>query len=206
MPLRKKSFGVLAAAVLVFGLVGCKQTPEMKTVEPPESGWTHEQISEVTYLCGEPFSLPCRLEDIPDKLECGELKTIDDRYITVNGEKTSYYEMLLRYNGELAGKACCYDDGNDKIVFFVQIRSMVVNKPLFVLNGIYQETDFKSTTEALGAKTFNKDDTAQFNYIYNISNPKYPEEKIMLTSTDEENILFLTYSLFDTKESDDKNN
>lgn len=206
MRLRKKSFGVLAAAVLVFGLVGCKQTPEMKTVEPPESGWTHEQISEVTYLCGEPFSLPCKLEDIPDKFECGEIKTVDDRYITVNGEKTSYYEMLLMYNDELAGIACCYDDGNDKIVFTVQIRSMVVNKPLLVINGIYQETDFKRTTEALGVKLFNKDDTAQFNYIYNISNPKYPEERIMLTSTDEENILFLTYSLFDTKESDDKNN
>lgn len=210
MPLRKKSFGILAAVTLVCGLVGCQagaaQAETQKTVEPPESGWTHEQISEVTYFCGEPFSLPCKLEDITDKLECGELKTVDDRYITVNGEKTSYYQMLLMYNDELAGIACCYDDGNDKIVFTVQIRTMVVNKPLLVINGTYQGTDFKRTTEALGVKLFNKDDTAMINYIYNISNPEYPEEKIVLTSTDEEIILFFTYSLFDTKQSDDKNN
>ena len=89
--------------------------------------------------------------------------------------------MSLMYNEKLVGKACCYDDGNDKIVFAVQIRSMVVNKRLLEINGIYQETDFKHTTKALGVNIIN------------------PEEKIILTSTDEENILFFTYSLFDLK-------
>ncbi len=172
---------------------------EIKIIEPPEDGWTHEQLSEVMYLCGESFSLPCKPDDISDRFECGELKKVDDGYITVNGEKTSYYEMSLMYNDELVGKACCYDDGNDKIVFAVQIRSMVVNERLLVLNGIYQETDFKHTTEALGVKIFNKEDIAKFKYIYNIFNPEYPEEKIILTSTDEEIILFFTYSLFDFK-------
>ena len=57
MPL-KKFLAVLAAACLTLSVVGCQQngagikTAEMKTIEPPESGWTHEQISEVTYLCG----------------------------------------------------------------------------------------------------------------------------------------------------------
>lgn len=182
-----------------------EQANEMKTIEPPEDGWTHEQLSEVMFLCGESFSLPCKPEDISDKFECGELKAVDDGYITVNGEKTSYCEMSLMYNDKLAGKACCYDDGNDKIVFAVQIRSMVVNKQLFVINGIYQETDFKRTTEALGVNIVNKEDIAKFKYIYNIFNPEYPEEKIILTSTDEESILFFTYSLFDLKAySDDQ--
>jgi len=172
---------------------------EIKTIEPPEDGWTHEQLSEVMYLCGESFSLPCKPEDISDKFECGELKKVDDGYITVNGEKTSYYEMSLIYNDELVGKACCYEDGNDKIVFAAQIRSMVVNERLLVLNGIYQETDFKRTTEALGVKILNKEDIDKYKYIYNIYNPEYPEEKIILTSTDEETILFFTYSLFDFK-------
>lgn len=208
MPLRK-FFAVLAAVCLTLSMAGCQQNDvsaevkpaEMKTIEPPESGWTHEQISEVTYLCGKPFSLPCKLEDISDKFECGELKTVDDRYITVNGEKTSYYEMSLMYNDELAGKACYYDDGNDKIVFLVQIRSMVVKERLLVLNGIYQETDFKRTTEALGVKTLNKEDIDKFKYVYDILNPEYPEEKIILTSTDEKTILFFTYSLFDLKKN-----
>ena len=203
----KKLLAVLAAACLVFGMVGCQQnnvsteieTVKMKTIEPPEDGWTHEQLREVMYLCGESFSLPCKLEDISDKFECGELKTVDDRYIIVNGEKTSYYEMSLMYNDELAGKACYYDDGNDKIVFLVQIRSMVVKERLLVLNGIYQETGFKRTTEALGVKTLNKEDIDKFKYVYDILNPEYPEEKIILTSTDEKTILFFTYSLFDLK-------
>ncbi len=208
MPL-KKFFAVLAAACLVFGMVGCQQngagikTAEMKTIEPPESGWTHEQLSEVMYLCGESFSLPCKLEDISDKFKCGELKAVDDGYITVNGEKTSYYEMSLMYNDELVGKSWCYDDGNEKIVFAVQIRSMVVKEQLLVLNGIYQETDFKRTTEALGVKIYNREDMSMFNYIYDVLNPEYPEEKIYLTSTDEEIILFFTYSLFEFKKNND---
>lgn len=204
----KKFLAVLAAACLVFSTVGCQQNDvsaeqngteaaEMKTIDSPENGWTHEQLSEVMYLCGESFSLPCKPEDISNKFECGELKAVVGAYITVNGEETDYYEMSLMYNDELVGKACCYDDGNDKVVFAVQIRSMVVNERLLVLNGIYQETNFKRTTEALGVNIFNKEEA--FKYSYNISNPKYPEEKIILTSTDEEIILFFTYSLFDFK-------
>ena len=210
----KRILSLFAAFAVMLSLSACQpndtgqdmqvlavveQANEMKTIESPEDGWTHEQLSEVMFLCGESFSLPCSLEDISDKFECGELKKVDDSYISVDGEKTSYYEMSLMYNEKLVGKACCYDDGNDKIVFAVQIRSMVVNKRLLEINGIYQETDFKRTTKALGVNIINKEDIAKFKYIYNIFNPKYPEEKIILTSTDEENILFFTYSLFDLK-------
>ena len=92
----KRILSLFAAFAVMLSLSACQpkdtgqdmqvlavveQANEMKTIESPEDGWTHEQLSEVMFLCGESFSLPCSLEDISDKFECVELKKVDDSYI-----------------------------------------------------------------------------------------------------------------------------
>lgn len=215
MPL-KKFFTVLAAACLVFGMVGCRQsdvptgvkTAEMKTIEPPESGWTHEQISEVTYLCGKPFSLPCKLEDLPDDFEIGEIYSRDKSYITVNGQDSDYYDATLLLDGEGAGLAHYYENGEDKIVFGIDLHPYLDKRDILVINGINQNSLFSEVEQALGKFVVRDYDIPCF-YDNMIISSEYPEEHIRvmiindyeneMAIIDEEGIIGFCYSLFEAK-------
>lgn len=74
----KKFFAVITAVCLVFCMVGCQQndvsaeqdvqdsieTVEIKTIEPPENGWTLEDLLSVTYIYGNQITLPCTVESL----------------------------------------------------------------------------------------------------------------------------------------------
>ncbi|MBQ8568035.1 MAG: hypothetical protein IJ446_02330, partial [Oscillospiraceae bacterium] len=66
----KQALALLAATIMMSCAAACdggteaETATEMKTIEPPQDGWTKEQLNEVMYLMGEPFSLPCKLEEI----------------------------------------------------------------------------------------------------------------------------------------------
>ncbi|MDE6132106.1 MAG: hypothetical protein K2G04_01835, partial [Oscillospiraceae bacterium] len=75
----KKFFAVLAAACLIWGMVGCQQNDdvlteqsvqnsieisEMKTIEPPQNGWTLEDLLSVTYIYGNQIISPYTLESL----------------------------------------------------------------------------------------------------------------------------------------------
>lgn len=213
MPLRKKKFfAVLAAACLVFGLVGCQQnnvstgieTAAMKTIEPPESGWTHEQISEITYLYGEPFSLPCKLEDLPCDFEIGKIRyrnkdTVLHTYITVNEQDTGFYDAQLLLDGESTGLVFYYENGTDKIVFGVDLSPDLYGRDILVINGINQNSLFPEIKRALG-ENFTQDTDISCLYSYTVTNSEYPEEYVKFISFNEdEEIAGFCYSLFEIK-------
>lgn len=211
--LKKKFLAVFAAACLAFGLVGCQQTPEMKTVEPPESGWTHEQISDVTYLCGKPFSLPCKLEDLPDDFKILKSVQRDNAYITVNGQDSDYYDAWLQIDGNDVGLAHYYEDGTDKIVFSIDISPDLYGRDILVINGINQNSLFSEVKQMLGEFSLVDYDIPCF-YDCKINNSEYPEEhiRVMIINDyedeemgiiDEEGIIGYCYSLFEIK---NKNN
>lgn len=214
MPLRnKKTLAVLAAACLLFGLVGCKadagQDKAQKTVEPPESGWTHEQISEVTYLCGEPFSLPCKLEDLPDDFEISKLVPQDNAYITVSGQDKDCYNAWLQVDGDYVGLAHYYEDGMDKIVFSIDFPQDLYGRDILVINGVNQNSLFSEVEQALGKFVPVDYDIPCF-YDHTIINSEYPGEhiRVMIINDyedeemgiiDEEGIIGFSYSLFEVK-------
>lgn len=215
MPLRNKKFlTMLAAACLVFVMAGCKQnheTAEMKTIEPPESGWTHEQISVVTYLCGKPFSLPCTLEDLTDDFKIGSEDFQDNSYITVNGQDSNFYTAHLLLDGESAGRAHYYENGEDKIVFCIDLSPDLYGRDIFVINGINQNSLFSEVKQALG-ESFVLDTDIDIPCFYDLAiiNSEYPEEhiRVMILNdyegiTDDgiidEGIIGFCYSLFEAK-------
>lgn len=209
----KKSFAVIAAACLLFGLVGCKadagQDKAQKTVEPPESGWTHEQISEVTYLCGEPFSLPCKLEDLPDDFEISKVvpRNKDSEfhtYITVNGQDIGYYDAWLQIGSEDVGLAHYYVSGNDRIIFSIEFSPDLHERDILIINGINQNSSFEKIKKSFG-KTFTQDADISYLYSYMVINSEYPEEYVKFISfNDDEEIAGFCYSLFEIKKAEDK--
>lgn len=42
---------------------------EIKTVEPPENGWTVEELANTIYFNGKPIQLPLRISDLGDKYD-----------------------------------------------------------------------------------------------------------------------------------------
>lgn len=67
----KKFFAAALAFCMLFGVTGCTQsngvsaeTAEIKTIEPPENGWTLEDLLSVTYIYGNQITLPCTVENL----------------------------------------------------------------------------------------------------------------------------------------------
>lgn len=87
----KKFLAVLAAACLVLSMAGCQQNDvsaeqdvqdsveiaEMKTIEPPENGWTLDKLNEVLYLNGQQIQLPLMFSLLKDGYEIRD-KTYND--------------------------------------------------------------------------------------------------------------------------------
>ncbi len=227
--LRKRLLPIVGMLIISLSLSGCKglvetnvgaetkgitqavgeaadneSVTEIKTIEPPEDGWTHEQISEVTYLCGKPFSLPCKLEDMPNDFEIGKIRYRNKdaelhTYITVNGQDIGFYDAQLLLDGESAGLAHYYENGTDKIVFSVDLSPDLYGRDILIINGINQNSSFSEIKRALG-ESFVQDTDISCIYGYMVTNSEYPEEcvKFISFNDDEDNAGFC-YSLFDIK-------
>ena len=184
-----------------------------ETNKPPENGWTHEQISNVTYLCGKPFSLPCKLEDLPDDFEIGKVRSQNEgdelrSYITVNGQDSNFYTASLLLDGESAGLAHYYEDGTDKIVFCIDLSPDLHGREVLVINGINQNSSFSEVEQALGKFALVEDFSIPCFYDYKIIDSEYPEEYIRVMAVydyedeeivDEAGVIGFGYSLFEVK-------
>lgn len=208
--MKRKFLSIFAALAVAVSLAGCQsQEPtaeevvEMKVVEASESGWTHEQVSEVTYLCGKPFSLPCKLEDLPDGFEIGEPRyrdkdTVLKTYITIDGQDSGYYDSLILLDGEQVGIVYYYESGKDDIVFAIEFSPFESDGKDFVINGINQNSSFEDVKAALG-NSMVRDENITAIHDYKISNSEYPEEVIRIISFDEDEVLVIAYGLFSAK-------
>ena len=222
--MKRKRFLSLTAVVLTAVLLSSCEADvaehvEIKTIEPPENGWTHEQISEVTYLCGESLLLPCKLEDLPDDFEIGKVTSRNEgdelhAYITVNGQDSNFYTARLLLDGESVGLAHYYENGTDKIVFSIDLPPDLYGRDIFVINGINQNSLFSEVEQALGEFVVVSDYDIPCFYDHKIINSEYPGEhiRVMIVNDyedeemgiiDEAGIIGFSYSLFEVTKKND---
>lgn len=132
-----------------------EETTEIKTIEPPEDGWTLEQLNEVLYLNGQKIELPLMFSSLKEGYEV--------RNRNYNNKDSLDYNIVggeLYYNNELLAVVSFYELAND-----LEIIS------LFLLPILY--TDSQNTTEYIhingfGLKSNISDiyDTLGNGYIY----------------------------------------
>ena len=136
----KKFLAVLAAACLVFCMVGCQQnnvstgieTAEMKTIEPPENGWTSEQLSEVIYINGINYDYPISLKDL--------------------GKDFSVDDSLILYKNQVAFGGSINNNGTyNSLSFSISgNNSELQNKSLININGVTLENDMEDLLLKMG--------------------------------------------------------
>ena len=115
----RKILSVFAAFAVALSLAGCQSEPlsesdgavveeaaesiEMNTIEPPENGWTVEQLNEVMYLNGKPFKLPCTLEELGEDFSIKNIKEKQTVPFEKDNANSEYVNAELYYNGNMVG-------------------------------------------------------------------------------------------------------
>ncbi|MDE5859073.1 MAG: hypothetical protein K2H23_01580, partial [Oscillospiraceae bacterium] len=111
----KKLLAVLAAACLVFCMVGCQQNSvstgqnsievsEMKTIEPPENGWTLDELNEVLYLNSQQIQLPLMFSSLKDGYEIR-----DKRYKSEASHNNDVVGGYLYYKNDVIAMVTFYE-------------------------------------------------------------------------------------------------
>ncbi len=149
--MKKKFLSILVAIAVTLSLSACQngnteqtaplsdsattvveEAVEMKTIAPPEDGWTIEQLNDVMYLNGKPFKLPCTLEEL------GEEFTVDSNTILYKGN--------IVFGGNISDKGIC----NSFLFSVSQNKSMLPNDRLININGVTLETNLQDLFSKMG--------------------------------------------------------
>ncbi len=139
---------------------------EIKTIEPPEDGWTWERLSEVVYINGIKYDYPITLGALT------ETYTYDKNIVYNDNAGT-----ILYYNNIYAfGAGIEYDnigdiDENSKIVSAIfnilEDESQINSSELIWINGIRLGDSYEKMIVNLGTPDIINDD---FSYKYVIDN------------------------------------
>ncbi len=90
----KKLLSILITAAIACTLTACGNdngeqvseetvaVTEMKTIEPPEDGWTLEELAESICINGQNFSYPCSIENLSQVNYGEDIKINDDNTIS----------------------------------------------------------------------------------------------------------------------------
>ncbi len=139
---------------------------EIKTIEPPEDGWTWEQLSDVTYINNQ---------KIESDITCEFLETMFKIDILTYYEKMSTASAFLNFNDKYAFSVAFYYNAPEKVnkksivknlVFSSkQNNSDISNKDLISINGIGLDSSYDDMILQLGSPT--EDDGSTSTYILN---------------------------------------
>ena len=134
---------------------------EITTIEPPEDGWTLEQLNEVMYLNNEHLYLPCTLEDLNKKFE------IQNNFPYQNEkEKSLTYDVLL--NSDYVFGINCKNDKTKKITAIAisqkMISSNIESNDLLIVNGFGLGDNIEELINTLGKPT----SETEISYSYTI--------------------------------------
>ena len=186
--MKKKFLSILAAFAVLVSFSACQagntgQTPplidsvttvveesvEMKTIVPPEDGWTVEQLNEVMYLNGKPFKLPCTFRELGNDFStCNpqefngypfENRTYND------GKDFDYILSELLYEDFRVGYIISVNDDILSIIFNDFANDNNLSK-LFCINGANVSFEKESIEKALGTSYTISE--ANGSYIYEI--------------------------------------
>ena len=115
----KKLLAILITAAIACTLTACGNggegqvseenvaVAEMKTIEPPDDGWTLEQLNQVLYMNGQKIELPLMFSSLGDGYEIKDIH---------NYGTDDTYSGSLQYNNEfMAVIGYCETDNDLKI-------------------------------------------------------------------------------------------
>ncbi len=167
---KKKFLLLLTTALVIAGLVGCKandiedqsaqvneentavtENIEIKTIEPPENGWTSEQLNNFIYINGVNYSYPIKLSDL------GKNFSADDN-------------MILYKNKSSFGGSVTDDDIYTSLMFSISgNQSEIPDNMLININGVTLGTELQDLFLQLGkAEPETQDGLTRV--IYNVEN------------------------------------
>ena len=130
----KKFLSILITAAIACTLTACGNdirgqvseetvaVDEMKTIEPPEDGWTLEQLNQVLYMNGQKIELPLMFSSLGDGYEIRDIEHYDDSnrasgVLYYNNQFVAiivFYEMEKDYKiTNLSFTPSYYEDGQD---------------------------------------------------------------------------------------------
>ena len=127
---------------------------KMKTIEPPEDGWTIEQLNEFVYINNQKITNPLRLSFLENMFEIEEITyldslksasavaNIDDKYVF---SVSFHYDLENKINKESSVK---------NIVFSSALNQSEINNTYLVsINGVGLNTHYDDMIERLGYPT-----------------------------------------------------
>lgn len=121
---------------------------DIKTVEPPENGWTMESILNATYICGKQLCYPLRLSDLGDNFH------IDDSEKTEISQKVN---VELKHDEENICSVMYFQsdvvDGyqNAEICMFGFCEFYTDNPGSISINGITLGSSVSDVEEKIGS-------------------------------------------------------
>ena len=181
--MKKRVLSILAVLAVAVNMVGCAPSDssapveatgqvveetsaeafEMKTIEPPEDGWTLENLNEVLYMNGKPIDLPLMFSSLGDGYEIR-----DKRYNDETGSDGDIVGGYLYYNDELVA-----------LVTFYQLESDIEFLTLFFYPYVYENHQNSSNyikINGFGLKN-------EVDEVYNLLGNKFVNESEIITYT-----------------------
>ena len=195
--MKRKIFSLfLCSMVLTGGLVGCgtdtattdislssstvEETTEAatiqvteteyKTMEPPEDGWTIEELMSVTYLCGKQLTYPLTMNSFGNKVEIFE-----DTLKVQNAKDTPSVMAELCSENEFVGAAFFNRDSVDDVSGDTPINTISFdthsdffekNGSPIILNGVSFGDTKEELIDALGSKVKINEEAYIITYIF----------------------------------------
>lgn len=126
-----------------------KEVISYEIVEPPEGGWTTEEIMNVTYFCDKKLSYPLSLDALGDDFSLSHYSRFH--------AKKRLVPATLRYNGKRFANATVVKPHDEtmiyNIVLFPDVCKVEDVEP-FVINGVKMYDSFEDVVAALGDEYF----------------------------------------------------
>lgn len=172
----KKNFSIILSCMLLASsvFVGCGNNPskasnsdnssttsqeqneikDQKLIEPPDEGWTIEELLSVTYLYGNQMSYPITLNSLPDEVE-GR-----DQEPNISGNI-----MVRLYHGdEMIGFGLYDTKSEDEVDMdtpfnYIQFFIDKETDDSLVINGKSLGSDYENMTDYLGQIAEDNDDS-----------------------------------------------
>lgn len=184
--MKRKIFSVLlCATMLMCSAAGCKsdksssvdstveqsQSIKYETIEPPEGGWTIEELMSVTYVCGKQLTYPLTMNSFGNKVEIFE-----DTLKVQNAKDTPSVMAELCSDNEFMGAAFFNRGSVDDVSGDTPINTISFdthsdffekNGSPIILNGVSFGDTKEELIDALGSKAKINDETYTITYIFN---------------------------------------
>lgn len=175
--MKNVSVMLLLIIVVIFCFAGCNsrnaditvEAAGIHTIEPPEDGWTLEQLNEVLYMNGQKIELPLMFSSLKDGYEIR-----DKRY---NGETSVDRDIVggcLYYNDELVSLITFYELENDAEILTMFFSPAIYDdkqdySAYININGFGLKNDISDIYDRLGNSFANESGII----IYAIKNSDY---------------------------------